>query len=165
MSEWVMIHGYARPYRINEDGVIQSKSLGGNWHDLKTHVEKSSLKVKLYRKDGTRHSLAVKSLMRDTFLGGPRDGYCLTNANGMISDCSVYNLKWVKRNELRKLHGHKSRKPVVKIDRYGKVLEHYRSVKEAAKKNYLCIASVSRRCNRIIKDPFRYLDFDFRFER
>lgn len=162
---YVSIPGYAKEYRISEEGIIQSKRRNGKWATVKARVERSQLQVKLYRKDGTRHSRSVKSLMRDCFLGGPREGYRLTNANSMISDCSIYNLKWVKQSQLHKIHGHKSRKPVVKVDRYGAPLAYYSSIHEAAAKNYVSIACVSRRCNKVIKDPFRYLDFDFKFER
>ena len=162
---YVSIPGYAREYRISEEGVVQSKRRNGKWVEVKTRVERSSLQVKLYRANGTRHSVAVKSLMRDFFLGGVREGYRLTNSNGMISDCSIYNLKWVEQSQLHKIHGRKSRKPVVKVDRYGAQLAHYSSIREAAADNYVSIACVSRRCNNVIKDPFRYLDFDFKFER
>lgn len=162
---YVSIPGYAKEYRISEEGVVQSKRRNGKWVALNTRIERSSLKVKLYTSDGKRHSKAVKSLMRDCFLGGPKEGYRLTNINGMISDCSIYNLKWVKQSQLRKIHGRKSRKPVIKVDRYGAPLAYYSSIHEAAAENYVSIACVSRRCNKVIKDPFRYMDFDFKFER
>lgn len=162
---YVTISGYAKEYRINEEGVVESKRRNGEWKEVQARVERSSLQIKLYRADGTRHSLAVKSLMRDCFLGGKKLGYRLTNANGMISDCSIYNLKWVKQSELHKIHGRKSRKPVVKLDKFGGILAYYSSMHEAASENYVSVAAVSRRCNNAIKDPFRYLDFTFKFER
>lgn len=162
---YVSIPGYAKEYRISEEGVVQRKRPNGSWTNVAPSMERSALYVKLRRDDGTRHSKSVRSLMRDAFFGGPRKGYCLTSANGMKYDCSLYNLRWKRIQEARATCGRMKRKPVVKINRQGEVVEFYGSIVEAAKKNYVSTASVSRRCNQELDDPFGCFDFTFEFER
>ena len=56
-------------------------------------------------------------------------------------------------------------RPVIKIDRRGRVLEKYESAAEAARKNYICANGIKDRCYRhVVKEwvrgyyTFRYAD-------
>lgn len=163
--EYREIKGYKYPYRISEEGKITKKLRSGKWISISAHIDRSALRVKLINPDGSRKTVAVKSLMRDLFFGGKRTGMCLTQKNGMISDCSVYNLKWVPRYSVNTTRCNKTRVPVEKIDEQGNVLDVYKSMTEAAAKNYVCISSVSHRCSNKVANPFKTFGFSFRYAR
>ena len=55
-------------------------------------------------------------------------------------------------------------KAVVKINEEGKVLERYKSLSEAAKKNPMSKTSIENRTRRKLKNEFAVCDFTFRLE-
>ena len=50
------------------------------------------------------------------------------------------------------------------MDREGKVVETYASVREAAKKNYMDKSAVYNRCVGKVKDAYGLDGFDYRYE-
>lgn len=64
----------------------------------------------------------------------------------------------------KKTLGRTKPKPVVKITEDGKVLERYKSLSEAAKKNPMSKTSIENRTRRKLKNEFAVCDFTFRLE-
>lgn len=71
---------------------------------------------------------------------------------------------WEQMPLYKKTLGRTKPKAVVKIDRDGNVLESYRSVNEAAKKNPMSKTSIENRTRRKLKNEFAGCDFTFRLE-
>lgn len=162
--EYRYIKGYKNPYRISDQGVLEKKLSNGKWKIIKPSLVSNILRVKLVRPDGSRHHVTVRALMRDYFMGGERKGMCVTCRNNMQTDCALENLIFVPRYCAATSGAGENRKPVAKVDKYGAVLEVYRSIREAAKKNYMSESSVSERCHNKIKDPFKRCYYSFKFE-
>lgn len=160
---WVAIEGYYYPYRINEDGDIQ-KFDRERWIPLKATMGVRRAEVMLRKADGGRTKQPVVRLMANAFLGGQRPGYAIIHKNGVRMDNSLNNLKVVERKEAGKYSGCSRRRSVEKIDRDGNVVALYKSIREAAKANYVGSSSVSDRCRGKVKDPFDYIGFSFRYE-
>ena len=85
---------------------------------------------------------------------------------GYLSFNSVRDLiqNFESQSENKRTLGRTKPKAVVKIDRDGKVLEKYRSLSEAAKKNPMSKTSIENRTRRKLKHEFSICDFTFRLE-
>lgn len=166
---WKMIDGYFWPYRINEEAVIERQLDSGRWKEIKKGInwKTRQVYVRLKDKNGVRRRVYVKRLMADIFLGGYKKGMVLSNRDGMTSDVSLNNLVWETQHSIGKRYGGGGRRSVEKIDREGNVIDLYRSISEAAKKNFISRKSVYIRCHNKLKmeDPFLLLGFSFRFEK
>jgi len=67
----------------------------------------------------------------------------------------VNNIKYIRRKELGRLTGAKSkRQPVAKIDSNGEIVEVYSSAQECARQNYMSYQTVMDRCNGKCKSAF-----------
>ena len=77
---------------------------------------------------------------------------------------TVANLieEWEDAPNNKKTLGRTKPKAVVKIDQNGKVLETYRSLSEAAKKNPMSKTSIENRTRGKLKNEFAVCDFTFR---
>lgn len=71
---------------------------------------------------------------------------------------------WDDAPNRKKTNGRTRPKPVVKIDRDGKVLERYRSLSEAAKKNPMSKTAIKNRTERKLRGEFSGFDYTFRLE-
>lgn len=92
------------------------------------------------------------------------EGYVLAHKNGCAGDCAVENLHYITRHELGKQSGGNGRKSVEKISKTGEVLDLYKSLTEAAEKSYVSRGTVFKHCSGKVKNPFRLMDFTFRYE-
>lgn len=160
---WVNIIGYRWPYRINEDGVVQ-KLYGGEWRSLTPFLSTTRARVSMYRADGTRVCMPVVWLMADAFMGGRKPGMCIVHKNGAKLDNRLVNLAFETKREACLRSAGNRRVSVEMIDREGNVVAIYRSLAEAAKKNYISRNSVSARCLKQVKDPFDLIGYSFRYE-
>ena len=161
---WKLIEGYKHPYRINEEGEVQSY-YNGAWRTMKPNM--SGMRracIQLMRKDGTRSNVPVVRLMADAFMGGQREGYCIVHKNGYRLDNSLNNLKFETRKNTCALGKKAKCRPVIKLDRDGNELEIYPSARAAARANYISYSSVSARCRGEMKDPFKRFEWDFKYE-
>lgn len=87
-------------------------------------------------------------MIAKTFLGHCPHGCVPYHINGCQNDNYVQNIRYIKRSDLGKITGAKSRrKPVVKIDSSGEMVEFYSSAREAARKNYMSYQTIIDRCN------------------
>lgn len=110
--------------------------------------------IRLIGNDGVRKEERVHKLMQKTFMSEPPGpGYVLYHMNGDRKDNCLNNLAYITRQELGKLHGHRSRrKPVRKICPISNdIVEFYSSAREAARDNYISRQTVSDSCNRVKK--------------
>lgn len=172
-NDWKPIPGYDGWYEINTEGQIRSwKNYG--------HAKRKTPKIlrQVVDKVGRAYvSLSlrpcvsqwekVSRLVVSTFLGEIPDGAFVYHKNGDTLDNSVGNLgvasseeAYVKMNKRGK-----NRRCVFKIDRNGEVLDIYPTVQEAARKNFLSSGAVTMHCRKQIKNPFRYLDFTFCYDK
>lgn len=69
---------------------------------------------------------------------------------------------WENMSKFKRTLGRTKPKEVVKIDQNGKVLEKYRSMSEAAKKNPMSKTSIENRTRGKLKNEFAVCDFTFR---
>lgn len=170
MSQWEEIPGYKFRYRISREGVIQRRLDNGSWRAIQTSLLRGSSRatVNLTLVNGKRRNVAVVMLMANAFMGGKTPGMWIVHRNGLRTDNRLENLEAVTPAEGGKRYGSSGRrKPVVKIDRNGEVVENYRSAAEAAKKNHVARSSVSARCREEVstEKEFDMLGgFTFRYE-
>lgn len=88
-------------------------------------------------------------------------GYCIIHKNGNKSDNCLANLKMVTVSETAIKPS--ARKPVAKIDENENIIEIYPSIGEAAKKNFISYNAVLRRCQKLIDNPFKRLNYNFMY--
>ena len=167
-TRWVELEGYLYRYRLGDNGAVE------RWHDDKGWVQlKPSLKtggnkrvaVYLTVRKGVRKRLVIARAVAEHFMGGIPKGYCVAHKNGSKLDCACYNLYFTTNRELGRKNGKNStRRPVVKIDEYGNVLEIYPSIVEASKKNFMSMSAIMARLNKKVKYPFRYSYFTFKYD-
>ena len=86
----------------------------------------------------------------------------ITHKNKVKTDCSIYNLVFVPREEFGK-NNQNSAKRVVKIDKDGNSVAYYNSCKEAANKNFISTTAVHNRVNNKVKNPFSLDGFNYQF--
>ena len=161
---WVEIGGYKWPYRINEDGMVE-KFYSGKWVRLNPYIHGNRAVIKMRTVDNRKVDVPLVWLVSDAFMGGRPKGFAIIHKNGAKLDCSVTNLKIVTIKECARLSCGNRRKAVEKIDRDGNVVDLYRSVTEAARKNHMVKNAVGQRCRNELKDPFALTGFSFRYER
>ena len=92
--------------------------------------------------------LPVKDLMRDTWMGGKIPGTVIVIKNKDPKNCALHNLERVSDAESRKRKDTRLRRPVAKVREDGEVVMWYRSLREAAKKNYLTRQGLDGRIRR-----------------
>ena len=161
---WKMIEGFKYPYRISEEGQLQRWDKD-HWRDIRAHITSHrKVEVKMMCADGKRRGFSLVRLMADAWLGGRRDGMCLVHKNGCKLDCGVRNLEWRTFSGAAQLSKDNRRRPVVKIDKSGCVVEIYGSIKEAAEANHISIAAMNMRCMRKVADPRRLDGYDYQYE-
>ena len=93
------------------------------------------------------------------------EGKVVIHRNGLHEDCSIRNLAAVPPKKLAALYGiNANRRPVVKIDRSGEIIECYRSCTAAAKANHLSIAMMSTICHGQVKDEWARDGYSYRWD-
>lgn len=161
---WKMVEGFGDRYRVSETGIVQHLSKRGKWQEVKPFLNYQA-KVHMFREDGTRTVRPVARMVAESWMGGIPEGYCVVHRNGLKFDNDVTNLKLVPRGEACRMSCGSKRRSVEKVDKDGNVVALYRSVTEAARKNYMTQSAVSGRCLGYVKNPWKYDDYTYRFER
>lgn len=162
---WKAIEGYYYPYRINEDGVVQSCG-SGTWRTIKPYMtQRRVYSVQLKCADGKYRCVALTRLMADAFMGGYHDGFSVVHKDRCATNPALSNLQFIKRGTEAQWRYYIKRKPVVKLDRNGEVVAFYRSAGEAAKANYISENSVRQRCLNNIKKPFSLDGYNYQYEK
>ena len=176
MSEWRDIPGYDGLYQIDRMGQVRSWKWRIGRRATKPHllvpfVRKRGARgkavfVKLTAPDGAKPcDVKVISLMRDVWMGGPRQGMVIYHKNGDLRDNCLHNLGFISRQKLgEKTGAQATRRPVVKINQAGEIVEVYPSARSAAKANHMSYQTVLDRCNGKVKKPFALDGHTYAFE-
>lgn len=155
------IIGYKYKYRISEAGVVETYRKGA-WVQLKpTIIGYRRATVRLRKLDGKCENAAVTHLMAHAFMGGIPPGHCVMVKNGAKFDTALENLEI---RPLKATGGDKSSKTVLKINRWGRVVDIYRNAAEAAKKNNMSLSAIRERCLNAVADPYGLDDHDYQYE-
>lgn len=167
---WKDIPGYEGKYQASRVGEIRHIYPSGHVRILKPYIKKEQrsrrrLFVHLV-KDGIVKEYQVFRLVAAAFAKSAPPGMVLYHINGEVTDNRVDNIGYITREKLGQITAAKAhkRKTVFKVDAEGKVIEVYSSARQAAKENYMSRQTVLNRCNGIVKDPFKWNDFTFRYE-
>lgn len=169
---WKQIDGYRFLYRISDLGEVQRQMSEGGWKPVKPWLTKGGggsagmyLCVKLAINPEGHKRVPVVRLMEGRFIRPRKAGEIISHRNGMAGDCSRWNLYHTCHQEINRKIGGGLRRSVEKIDADGNVLELYRSVQEAADKNYVSKGCVTRRCMGKVKNPYDLAWYTFQYER
>ena len=146
---------------------VQRKMPDGTWHTLKPFMSKKNKRmyITLWFSETVRKPVTLVRLMDAMFFDSyaTKHKMSITHKNKVKTDCSIYNLVFVPREEFGK-NNQNSAKRVVKIDKDGNSVAYYNSCKEAASKNFISTTAVYNRVNNKVKYPFRFDGFNYQFE-
>lgn len=150
---WYDIPGYEGKYQINYFGKIRRALKNGRYKELHPYLKKSNGRrvVKLNCKE-----MVVMKLMQFTFMGKLKEGYVTYHKNGILTDDVLSNIGVIRREELGRLTGTRNdcQIPVVKIDSSGEIVEFYKSVREAGRKNHMSYQTILDRINGKVKSLY-----------
>lgn len=148
------IPGYEGRYRINQRGDIQ-RVYKTKKVPMKPSIKKGEYVIRLLKPCGHRKEERVHKLMELTYMPPAPPGKVLYHKNGVKTDNWINNLAHISRHELGKKTGAKSRrKPVLKLDHDGEIVETYTSAREAGKANFMSYQTIIDRCNGKVKSKF-----------
>lgn len=154
---WKDIKGYEGKYQVSYKGEVRRIYKSGKTRKLTPYIKQNSREILFIglTKDGIKKEFPVHTLVAKAFLGEPKENEVIYHKNGLIRDNWASNLEYIDRKKLGKMTGAKSRrKPVVKIDSNGEMVDFYPSARQAAKENHMSYQTIIDRCNRKIKSPF-----------
>lgn len=155
---WKDIEGFNGKYQVSYSGQIRRVCKDGKTRLLKPYkksegsrarkISRDRLYIKLTDDTGKRHEFLVHQIVAKHFLGKPKPGQVPYHKNGLVADNWASNLAYIDRRTLGKMTGASSRrKPVIKINRDGEIVDCYSSAREAAKNNYMSYQTVMDKCN------------------
>lgn len=113
----------------------------------------------IYRVSHPEHpTVEVAAVDKVRAIGEAARAWGMTKWTAVARECEVAELRPMPlcANE---------RKPVVKVDRDGKIIARYPSARAAAKVNFMSYQSVLDRCNGKIQKPYGEDGCTFRFDR
>ncbi len=163
MARWKELEGYKYPYRVSDEGEVQKQLKNGKWVTLKPYPYSGQYRVQLWLPDGSWKRVQVSKLVVDAFLGGTPPGMLRVHKNGMKRDNAVENITFKSLSDAAKGNRPGNSLPVAKVDRNGKIVAYYRSGSEAARKNHISQAAISKRCLGLVEDPFRLDGYNYVF--
>ena len=153
-------------YRVGDMADVQRKMPDGTWHTLKPFMSKKNKRVyiTLWFSETVRKPVTLVRLMDALFFDSyaTKHKMSITHKNKVKTDCSIYNLIFVPREEFGK-NNQNSAKRVVKIDKDGNRVAYYNSCKEAASKNFISATAMHNRVHNKVKNPFRLDGFNYQF--
>lgn len=166
-SWWRNVCGYGGKYQVSRHGEVRRVYGSGLVRDLTPfrRKQKPSLFVKL-TKDGESKDVKLLHIVAATWIGTTPVGMVPYHINGNVTDNRVDNIGFISRSELGKITGAMAdtRSIVFMVDRDGKVVEVYRSAREAARANYMSYQTVLDRCHNRVKNPYALNGYTFQFE-
>lgn len=166
-QEWHDIPGYNGRYQINKDGDVRSTYMGRTriltCRPNKTKYRAVTVQLTKGPDFPCRH-VKVLQLMVITFLGGNRPGLRPYHKDGNNLNNALYNIGFATQSEIGKRFGGRyNRKPVAKVTRTGEVIEVYKSVREAGRKNFIDYGQISDRCVGKVADEYDVNGCSFRY--
>ncbi len=173
-DEWFPVPGYGGWYEANAEGDIRS------WKTSRNKKRETPLILKpcrrggmahcpsvvLRNENGKRENVYVHKIIASVFLGETPEGMIIGHRDNCQTNNNIYNLFFTTRKEVGKRTGGKfNRRPVLKVDKNGNIIDSYPSVKEAAEKNFIDVRQIYKHCGKQLKYPFKYQDYTFRYDR
>ena len=153
-------------YRVGDMADVQRKMPDGTWHTLKPFMSKKNKRmyITLWFNEAVRKPVTLVRLMDAMFFDSyaTKHKMSITHKNKVKTDCSIYNLVFVPREEFGK-NNQNSAKRVVKIDKDGNSVAYYNSCKEAASKNFISTTAIYHRVHNKVKNPFSLDGFNYQF--
>ena len=149
---WYDIPGYDGKYQINYFGNVR-RALKRGYKALHPYIKTANGRrvVKLNCKEQV-----VMKLMQITFIGELSPGVVTYHKNGIITDDALNNIGIITRSELGRLtgRGNGCETSVVKISEEGQIVDFYRSVREAGRKNHMSYQTILDRINGKVKSLY-----------
>lgn len=175
MSEqWRPIPGTDGLYEISRHAEIRSWRMPGGKHATGARAKEPRiltpviqrkkdghrfLTISLWIAEGRRVTFIVKYLMRDIWMQGPKEGMVVRIIDSNPENCSLHNLEYVPQAKGNRKYEDSQRRPVAKRSINHEIVAYYKSVREAAEKNYITQSAMSKRIKRkIVADGF-YFEF------
>ncbi len=161
MIGWVNIP--ESKYQISSFGQVR-RVLSNGYRDLKTFTTRGYLAVNL-SVDGKLKKYKIHKLMALSFNIILAPGEILYFINGVKSDCRLSNIGVINSIKFHKLIGFKNlAQQVAKIDRFGEIVEVYKSARECGRMNFMNYRAITDRCNNKIIDRFGLDGFDYKWD-
>ena len=150
---WRPIPGFGGMYEASFDGRIR-KVKGMKQGEKKQFLKGKVFCVRLAVSKTKTKEQRVHVLVARAWLGEKPQGLCIYHKNGVRTDNFANNLAYVSRSVIGKKTGAlASKRAVLKLDEYGKVLEVFPSARAAAKVEPLSFQAIIDRCNGKVKNP------------
>lgn len=162
-ERWRPIPGFDGLYEISTLGEVRSWRITGGIHKSGERAEKPKilaptlrrrkrgnevLEISLWNGKTKGFPLNIKNLMRDIWMNGPIPGKIVKLKDGNPANCALHNLFYTTLSEMNKKKDTSLRRPVAKCNKNHEVLTYYRSLNEAAKKNFLTVSGMRNRITR-----------------
>ncbi len=110
----------------------------------------------------------IHQLVAEFFLPvKPGIDYVLFHKNGVLTDNRDFNLTWITKKELGRITGGKTKrvKGILKIDpKTNKIINYYKTSREAGKANYCSYQTILDSCNRKNKKRINCTGFIFAWD-
>lgn len=163
--QWKLVEGTWRwPYRISDQGIVQKQLKNGEWREIKPYMYNGQMRAQMWINEKDWKRVQVAKLVVDAFMGGTPPGMVRAHRNLVKQDNAAENLCFMTKAESRKRYRAGNSLSVFKVDRDGNVVAVYRSGSEAARKNNISQAAISKRCLGLVDDPYRLDDHNYVFE-
>lgn len=164
---WRNVRGYGGKYQVSRHGDVRRVYGSGLVSDLTPfrRKKKPPLFVKL-TKGGKSKDVKLLQIVAAAWLGPTPAGMVPYHLNGNVADNRADNIGFTDRQTLGRHTGAMAdaRAIVFMVDRDGKVVEIYRSAREAARANFMSYQTVLDRCHNRVKNPYALNGYTFQFE-
>lgn len=162
-ERWRPIPGFDGLYEISTLAEVRSWRIVGGVHKAGERSESPKilsptlrkrknrnpvLEISLWNGEAKSSPLDIKMLMRDIWMEGPKPGKIVKLIDGDPSNCALHNLRYTTLGEMNKKKGNSLRKPIAKYNEHHEVITFYRSIYDAAKKNFLTESGMRNRIRR-----------------
>lgn len=141
---WVMVPGSVK-YQVSNYGNVRKILKSGKTRPIKTYRKHDKCNVVKVDFQGKYGEHVVHTIVAAAFLEKPEPKLVLWHKNGLKFDDYAGNLEWITRKELGKRTGGRTDKciSVLQMDRNtGEVINFYKSIREAARNNYISAESI-----------------------
>ena len=146
---WKDIPGFSG-YQASNEGRIRNKKT----KNILLPVERKKFLVVKVKKDGYKGNIyTVAKLVWKAFRGEVPKGMIVSHISVDMLDNNINNLTLITQADMNRKR--RNRKPIARIDKEGNIIE-YRSIKEAAKENYLERSSIGKALKGKIKTAAGY---------